>query len=136
MKLKKYCFAFNSYYQALEILKICKEIKIKPILFIKYQLINGLGTDWIEGLKDQLYKEFNTKDFYICVDVKANYGLFIALVEKKIDYIKVEADKKMLRKLNQIAKINKVLINQNFSVVDLSNLKLQKTISKKIYNKL
>ena len=54
------------------------------------------------------------------MDVKKNYGLFINLVENKIDYIKVDANTNMLKKLNEIGKINKVLINPNFSIVDLS----------------
>jgi hypothetical protein len=57
------------------------------------------------------------------VDCKKNYGLFINLVEQKIDYLKVDAKKETYKKLNQIAKKNKVLINPKFSVLDFSKIK-------------
>ena len=120
---KNYCLTFNSYNQAQEILNICKEKKIIPVLFVKHYLINGLGIDWLVVLKEMLEKDFGSKSFKIYVDVKKNYGLFISLVEKKINLIKVEADKEMLKKLYQIAKLNKVLINPNFSILDLSKTK-------------
>ena len=126
MILKNYCIAFNSYNQAQEILNICKEKKIIPILFVKYYLINGLGIDWLIILKEMLEKDFGSKSFKIYVDVKKNYGLFISLVEKKINLIKVEADKEMLKKLHQIAELNKVLINPKISIVKLSKLKKNK----------
>ena len=57
-------------------------------------------------------------------DVKKNYGLFITLVEKKIKFIKLEAEDKILKRLKEIALLNKVLINPNFSIVDLSRSKI------------
>ena len=46
------------------------------------------------------------KNYKLYVDVKKNYGLFISLVEKGIDYIKIETSKKNIRKLKQKAKLN------------------------------
>ena len=42
------------------------------------------------------------------------------LVEQKIDYLKIDAKKETLKRLNQIAKKNKVSLNPQFSVLDLS----------------
>ena len=58
------------------------------------------------------------KNYKLYVDVKKNYGLFISLVEKGIDYIKIETSKENISKIKEIAKLNKVLINPQFSVVD------------------
>ena len=84
-----------------------------------------------------LESKFKPKDFKIFVDVKKNYGLFISLVEEKINYIDVNGNKNSIERLTQIAKLNKVVINPSFSVVVLSkskniNLKLNKIYSKKI----
>ena len=135
MTLKKYCLAIGTYKNSLEILKNCKKYKIVPILFIKYSLINRLSVDWFIELKNMLNNEFNNK-FMTYVDVKKNYGLFISLIEKKINYIKVDtSDEKTLEKLKQIAKINKVIINPNFSILDLSKSKNINARIKNLYNK-
>ena len=138
MLLKKYCFNISSYNQALEILKICKGKKIKPIFFIKFNLINGLGVIWLKQLEKMLQKELKTVNFETFVDVKKNYGLFITLVQNKINYIKVDANKEIIKKLRDISKINKVLINPKFSILDVSKIKniktkLEKIIKKNIY---
>ena len=135
MNLKTYCFTINSYYQALEIIKISKKNKIVPVLLIKYYLINNLSIDWLNELKHMLQDQFQSKDFQIFVEAKKNYGLFIGLIEQKINYISVKANEETLKRLNQIAKLNKVVINPSFSVVDLSktnkiNLKLKKLFNK------
>jgi len=126
--LKTNCFSINSYNQASEIVSICKKKNTVPILFIKYFLINGFGMHWLQELKRLLLTQFTSKNYKIYVDSKKNYGLFIDLVENQVNYVKVTADKKTLKKLKQIAKLNKVLINPKFSIVDLSktkNLKLK-----------
>ena len=81
--------------------------------------------NWLSGIKDMLEKDFKNKKFKIFVDVKDNYGLFMSLIESKINFIKVNANKSMLKKLEEIAKINKVLINPNFSIVDISKTKIR-----------
>tara|TARA_B110000438_G_C15794076_1_gene642066 strand:+ start:883 stop:1290 length:408 start_codon:yes stop_codon:yes gene_type:complete len=123
VKKPKYCFAINSYNQALEIIEVCIKEKIIPILYIKYFLINGYGVDWLVQLNVLILKKYKSKDFSIFVDTKDNYGLFISLVEKKIKYLKTSTDNKTITRLKQIGKINKVLINPNFSIIDLSNIK-------------
>ena len=80
-----------------------------------------------------LQDDFKSKDFKMYVEVKKNYGLFISLVEKKINFIKFNANEETLKKLKEIGKLNKVLINPSFSIVDPSkttnlNKKLTKII--------
>ena len=133
MPLKKNCFNINSYNQASEIISICKKNNKVPILFIKYFLINGFGIHWLQELQRLLLTRFTSKNYKIYVDSKKNYGLFIDLVENQVNYIKVNANNETLKRLKQIAKLNKVLINPKFSIVDLSKTKnLQLKIEKNI----
>lgn len=128
MKSKKYCFSINSYQQSLQILNIYKNSKIIPIFYFKYNLINKLSVNWLLELICMLENQFGSKKFKTYVEVKKNYGLFINLVEEKIDYLEVKSEDVMLTNLKSIAKVNKVLINPNFSILDLTkskNIKMQ-----------
>ena len=118
MKLKNYCFSFTNYNHTAEIIKSCNNKNIKPVLFINNKLISDLGIEWLNSLDVMLNTQKKLKNYKLYVDVKKNYGLFISLVEKGIDYIKVETSKENIRKIKEIAKLNKVLINPQFSVVD------------------
>ena len=118
MILKSYCFSFTNYNHAAEIIKNCNNTNLKPVLFINNKLISGLGVDWLNSLRTMLNTQKKLKNFKLYVDVKKNYGLFIRLVEKKIDYIKIETSRENINKIKEIAKLNKVLINPDFSVVD------------------
>ena len=122
MATNNHCYSINSYDHAIEVLKICKKNKIYPILYIKYFLIDGLGIEWLISLKKLLKKNF-PHNFKLYVDSKKNYGLFIHLVEMKINYIKIDADSKTIKRLKEIAKIEKVSVNPNFSILDLSKRK-------------
>ena len=123
MKSKQHCLLINTYNQATEILNIYKNSKIIPIFYLKYNLINKLSVDWLLELTSMLNNHFGSKKFQTYVEVKKNYGLFISWVEKKINYLEVIADKEILIKLKSIAKVNKVLINPKFSILDLTNSK-------------
>ena len=123
MRSKDYSFAINSYNQAVNIIINCQKRKIFPIIYIKYFMINGLGTDWVKELNNLLEQKFSRKKFKVFVDCKKNYGLFISLVEQKIDYLKVDAEKETFKRLNQIAKKNKVSLNPKFNVLDFSKIK-------------
>ena len=118
MKLKNYCFSFTNYNHTAEIIKSCNNKNIRPILFINNKLISDLGIEWLNSLDIMLYNQKKLKNYKLYVDVKKNYGLFISLVEKGIDYIKIETSKENISKIKEIAKLNKVLINPQFSVVD------------------
>ena len=123
MKFKNYSFAINSYIQAVNVIITCQKKEIFPIIYIKYFIINGFGPDWIKEFKNLLEKKFSKKKFKLFIDCKKNYGLFINLVEQKIDYLKVDAKKETYKRLNQIAKKNKVSLNPKFSVLDFSKIK-------------
>ena len=123
MPSKKICFNINSYYQASEIVSFCSKNEIVPILFVRYFIINGFGPEWIKELKRLLNNQFSTKKFKLYADSKKNYGLYINLVEQKIDFIKVDSDHETFIKLKQIAKKNKVLLNPGFSIIDLAKIK-------------
>ena len=123
MNIKNYCFSFNTYHEAVDIIKTSKEKKLIPVIFLKYSLINGFGIDWFIELKDLLYKDFKVIDFRTYADTKNNYGLFLSLIENKINYIKVKSNQEMFIKLSNIASANKVLINPNFSIVGHSKFK-------------
>tara|TARA_Y100001970_G_C14251179_1_gene872011 strand:+ start:216 stop:623 length:408 start_codon:yes stop_codon:yes gene_type:complete len=131
VKYKKYCFAIISYQQAIETINACINKKILPVLFIKYFMINRLGRDWLVEFNNSI-KENKIKNKYkLFIDCKKNYGLLIDLLELEVEYLKTEADKNTLKRLNQIARKNKVSLNPNFSIVDLSRIK---HINKKITN--
>ena len=118
MKLRNYCFSFTNYNHTAEIIKTCNNKNIKPVLFINNKLISDLGIEWLNSLDVMLNTQKKLKNYKLYVDVKKNYGLFISLVEKGIDYIKIETSKENISKIKEIAKLNKVLINPQFSVVD------------------
>ena len=86
-------------------------------------MINGFGSDWLKEFNILLEQRFSKKTFKMYVDCKNNYGLFINLVEQKIDYLKIDAKKETMKRLNQIAKKNKVSLNPQFSILDLSKIK-------------
>ena len=60
-------------------------------------MISGFGSEWLKEFRILLKKRFSKKKFKMYVDCKNNYGLFINLVEQKIDYLKVDAKKETLK---------------------------------------
>ena len=129
MKNKFICFAVNTLKQAEETIQIANKNNIKPIIFIKYYIVKGFGVDWIKTLQLLLASSFPQNSFKLYVDANTDYGLSIELIGIKINYIKLRCNNKILKKINQIAKKNKVLLNPSFRIVDLSNIK---NISRKI----
>ena len=136
MKKKLYCYAVINFKQAEEVIKISKENNIKPIIFIKHSILNGFGVDWIKALISLLTKKFPRNSYKVYVDCSRNYGSAIELIRIKIDFIKLNANATILKKIKNIAKKNKVLLNPSFHVVDCRNiknikLKINKTYSRK-----
>ena len=121
--MPQYCFSINNYLEALKVISASKKIKKTPILYVKYNIINGFGINWIKELKSLINLKYKQNEYKIYIDSKNNYGLFIGLVELKINYLKIKSDKQIFIKLNQIAKINKVSVNPKFSIVDLKKIK-------------
>ena len=121
MKIRK-CFSVSSYSQIEKLLESKKTKKIL-IIYIKSNLIKGFGIDWLRVLINLIkknYKQFKIK-FY--VDSGTDYGLSILIIRENIDYLKLRSNKIILSKINQMAKKNKVVLNPNFNVVDLSKIK-------------
>mgnify|MGYP001225884779 FL=1 len=129
MKKKLYSYAVINFKQAEEVIKASKENNIKPIIFIKNSILIGFGVDWIKALISLLAKKFPRNSFEFYVDCSTDYGFAIELIENKIDFIKLNTNTIILKKINNIAMKNKVLLNPSFNIVDLSNIK---NISKKI----
>ena len=129
MKNKFICFAVNTFKQAEETIQEAHKNNIKPIIFIKYYIVKGFGVDWIKTLQLLLASSFSQNSFKLYVDANTDYGLSIELISIKINYIKLRSNHKIIKKINQIAKKNKVLLNPSFRIVDLSNIK---NISRKI----
>jgi len=125
VKLKKnyYCFNVNNIHQAIRTTLYCNNNGIIPILFIKYYLVNGFGPDWVVEFRNLLFKKFHKKNFKILIDCRKNYGLFINLVQQKIDYLQVKGDNYTIIRLKQIAKKNKITINPKISIIDLTKIK-------------
>ena len=135
MKIKKnyLFFNINNINQAIEAIIICKKNKMLPIICIKFFLIDGFGPDWIKELRNLLLKKFNKKDFKILVDCRKNYGLFINLVQQKIDFLQVNADSNTLSRLKNVANKNKVIVNPKFSIINLAKIKNIESKIQKIY---
>ena len=123
MKNKFICFAVNTLKQAEETIQESNKNNIKPIIFIKYYIIKGFGVDWIKALQLLLASSFPQNSFKLYVDANTDYGLSIELINIKINYIKLRCNHQIIKKINQIAKKNRVLLNPSFRIIDLSNIK-------------
>ena len=129
MKNKFICFGVNTLNQAKETIKETNKNNIKPIIFVKYYIVKGFGVDWIKALQLFLASSFSQNSFKLYVDANTDYGLSIELISIKINYVKLRCNHKIIKKINQIAKKNRVLLNPSFHIIDLSNIK---NISRKI----
>jgi len=129
VKKKIICFAVNNLKQVEELISATKQINLKTVIFIKYYIVSGFGADWIRALTSILIKSSPRNSFKLFVDCHKDCGLAIELIKLKIDYIKINSNTVTLKKINQIAEQNKVLLNPSFHIVDLSNIK---NIKKKI----
>ena len=123
MKNRIICFAVNTLKQAEEVICESGQNNIKPIIYIKYYLIRGFGIDWINSFRKLIKDFYPNNSFKLYVDANYNYGLSIELIKYKIDYIKLKSDPEILKKIKQIAKKNKVLLNPSFRIVDISKIK-------------
>ena len=131
MKKKNICFAVNTFEQAMTVIKEAKKNNINPIFFIKNYILKSFGIEWVEAFQIFLNKSYPKNSFEIYVDANYNFGLAIELIDLKTHYIKLKSNQIILKKINQIAKKNKVLLNPSFRIVDLCNIK---NISRKIYS--
>ena len=128
-----FCFKVNTVHQAIKTTYICNNNKIVPIFFIQFYIINGFGPNWIIEFRNLLLQKFSKNTFKLFVDCRINFGLFINLAQHKINYLKVNGDRNTLIRLSQIAKKNKISINPQITVIDITNIK---NIESKIYKYL
>ena len=121
---KKKCFAINSYYQIEKIVSKNKRKYKVLVIFIKYYLIKGLGIDWLNTLIIITKKKYKSINIEFYVDCGDDHGLSIFLIRSKIRFLKIKSNKIILSKINQIAKKNKVVLNPQFDVVEVSKIKM------------
>ena len=131
MKKKRIAFTINTLEEAENIILVSKDYQIIPILHFKNYILRGFGGEFIITLRDMLISKFGKSRFKFFVDCGFNNGLCINMASNKINYIKIRGNSKILKKLNNIANKNKVLLNPKFSIVDLCKIKnIEKRISK------
>jgi len=130
---KKICFAVSTLTQIESLIEFRRSKFKTSIILIKYFLIRGFGLEWIRSLIIYVRRKYRTHNIKFFVDSGYDQGLGVILINENIDYIKLKNNKIILKKINQIAKKNKVLLNPNFDVVDLTKIK---NIQKKLNIKL
>ncbi len=132
MKKKLFVFTINTLEQAERVIIESKIYGFKPILHLKNYFIKGFGSDFIIAFQNMLSTRFGKSSFKLFVDCGYDHGLGIDMATKKIEYIKLRANKIILSKIKNIADKNKVLLNPSFNIVDCRNRKNIKLIIKKI----
>ena len=128
MKNKVICFGINTIQQAEVIIKESIKNNILPIFFIKHYIVKGFGVEWVEALQS-LLNSYKKSKYKLYIDTNRDYGMAINLIKAKVEYIRLKSDPVIIKKITQISKKNKVLLNPSFRIVDLSNIK---NISRKI----
>ena len=121
--LKKHCFAINTYEQFEKLIRYKKNKKKLLVIYIKNYLIKGLGVNWLKVLIKLIKKNYSEYNIKFYIDAGYDYGLSILIISENIDYLKLKSSKDILNKISQIAKKNKVLLNPNFDVVEVSKIK-------------
>ena len=121
--LKENCFSINTYFQFQNLIKFKNNKRRALVIFIKNYLVKGLGIFWLSTLIKLIHKNYPKYNIKFYVDAGNDYGLSILIMRENIDYLKLKSDKIILNKINQIAKKNKVLLNPNFNIVEVSRIK-------------
>ena len=134
MKKKQIAFSVNTLEQAEKIIEVSKIYRTIPILHFKNYILRGFGGEFIITLRDMLISKFGKSRFKFFVDCGFNNGLCINMASNKINYIKIRGNSKILKKLNNIANKNKVLLNPSFNIVDCRNRKNINLKLKKLYS--
>ena len=126
--IKRRCFSITSYFQLEQLVKLKDNKRKVLVIFLKNYLIKGLGIDWLNTFIKLVKKKYSGHNIKFFVDAGNDYGLSLLVIKENIDYLKIKSNKIILKKINQIAKKNKVLLNPTFNVVDLSKIKNYKNI--------
>ena len=120
--IKRNCFSIKTYLQFEKLIQIKKNKNKVLVIYIKNYLIKGFGIEWLKTLQKLIKKNYSKYNIKFYVDVGYDYGLSILIIKQDIDYLKLKSNKIILKKINQIAKKNKVVLNPNFDVVEVSKI--------------
>ena len=82
-----------------------------------------MGIDWIKAIIKLIKKNYSEYNIKFFIDSGNDHGLSILILKENIDYIKLKSNKVVLNKINQIAKKNKVLMNPDFDIIEISKIK-------------
>ena len=126
--LQRRGFSINTYLQLEELIKLKSNKRKILIIFIKNYLIKGFGINWLNTFIKMVKKNYSQQNIKFFVDAGNDYGLSILMLRENIDYLKLRSNKIILNKINQIAKKNKVLLNPNFNIVDVTKIKNYKNL--------
>ena len=68
-------------------------------------------------------KNYHNHRIKFYIDSGNDYGLSIQIFKENIDYLKIKSNNEIIKKIRQIAKKNKVLLNPDFNIVEVSKIK-------------
>ena len=126
--LKKKSFSINTYFQFKEIIKYKSDKRKILVIFVKNYLVKGFGINWLNSFVSLIRKNYSKYNIKFYVDAGNDPGLSILILRENIDFLKLKSNKIILKKINQIAKKNKVLLNPKFDVVEFSKIKNYKNL--------
>ena len=115
---KAKCYSISTFSELDQLVNKRKLFSKNTVIFIRNYLIKGFGIDWLKTLIFLIRNKHRNHNILFFVDSGYDYGMSIMLINEKINFIKLKSNKVVIKKVNQIAKQNKVLLNPNFIVVD------------------
>ncbi len=118
--VNKSCFDLSTFKEIDNLVNTRKLSNKETIIFVKNFIIIGLGVEWLKTIKRLIKNKHNNHKINFYVDCGHDYGLSIMLIKNEIKYIKLKSNKAIIKKINQIAKKNKVLLNPTFNIVKAS----------------
>jgi len=121
--LNKLGFCVYSYYQARDIINILNNFNIKPFIIFNHNIVDKLGIVWIKEVYKLLTKDFGKKNLRIVLDCKKNPALAISCIRYGFSYIIFDGNNILQRKIQNIGKKNKVVINPDIKIFNLKNIK-------------
>ena len=126
--LQRKCYSINTYEQFEQLIKYKSNKKKILVILIKNYIVSGFGINWLNTFIRLIKKKYSQYNIKFYVDAGNDHGLSILILKENIDYLKLRSNKIILDKLKQIAKKNKVLLNPNFTIVNLSKIKNYKNL--------
>ncbi len=126
--LQRKCYSISTYEQFEQLIKYKSNKKKILVILIKNYIVSGFGINWLNTFIRLIKKKYSQYNIKFYVDAGNDHGLSILILKENIDYLKLRSNKIILDKLKQIAKKNKVLLNPNFTIVNLSKIKNYKNL--------